>query len=57
MGAGYGGRHRHAAQGTETSSGGWRVAGVGDVQVDGVLCWESMWGVGVIDRWYSDNHY
>ena len=29
------GRRRHAAQGVETSGGGWKVAGVGDVQVGG----------------------
>ena len=33
--AGNGGRHRLAVRGAETSSRGWRVVGVGDVQMDG----------------------
>ena len=37
-GRGDGSRRRHTAQGTETSGRGWRVAGVGVVQVDGALC-------------------
>ena len=45
--AGNGGKHRHAAQGAETSGGGWRVAGVGEVQVDDVPRQERRWGAGV----------
>ena len=36
-----GGRRRHAERGAELSGGGWRVAGVDDVQVDGVSRRES----------------
>ena len=35
-----GGRHRDMTRGADTSGGGWRVAGVGDVQVDGAPRWE-----------------
>ena len=52
-----GGRCGHAARGTETSNGGRRVVGVGDVQVDGVPRRESMWGSGAIERCYGDNRY
>ena len=45
-----GGRVRHAAQGTETSSGGGQVEGVGDVQVDGVLLQERRKGKGATER-------
>ena len=31
---GNGGRRKHEAKGAESSGGGWRVAGVDDVQVD-----------------------
>ena len=31
-----GGRGRNAAWGVEPSGGGWRLVGVGDVQVDGI---------------------
>ena len=44
---GNGGRCRHAAWGVETSSGGWRVAGVGDGQVDDAQLQEMRWGAGV----------
>ena len=41
---GNGSRLRQTAQGAETRSGGWQVAGAGDVQVDGAFRQESMWG-------------
>ena len=47
-------RRRHAAWGAETSSGGWRVTGVGNVQVDGVPRQERRWGVRVLERCYGD---
>ena len=37
-------RRSHAAQGAETSHVGWRVAGVGDVQVVGDSHQERRWG-------------
>ena len=37
-------RRSHAAQGAETSHVGWRVAGVGDVQVVGASHQERRWG-------------
>ena len=46
----YSGRFRHAARGAEKSGRGWRVAGVGDVQVDGVTIRERKWGAGVTDK-------
>ena len=33
--------------GHRSSVGRWRVVGVGNVQVDGVLCQEMRWGGGV----------
>ena len=36
--------------GHRASGGGWRVAGVGDVQVEGVPFWERRWGEGVTKR-------
>ena len=33
--------------GHRASGGGWRLAGVGNIQVDGVLCQEMRWGGGV----------
>ena len=42
---GNGDRLRHAARGTEASSGGWRVAGVGEVQVDNAPFREGVWVV------------
>ena len=41
--AGNSGRSRHVVQVTEMSGGGWRVAGLGKVQVDGVPCRERRW--------------
>ena len=38
------------AQGAETSGGGWRVAGVGVVQVDDPPRRERRWGAGVAER-------
>ena len=32
--AGHGGRCMHAAWGADTSGGGWRLAGVGEVQLE-----------------------
>ena len=40
------GRLRYVAQGAETSSRGWWMAGADDVQVGGVLRWESRWIAG-----------
>ena len=45
-----GGISRHAARGAEMSGGGWRVAGVGNVQVDRVPRQERKWGVGLTER-------
>ena len=36
------------------AGGGWRVAGVGDIQVDGVLHQERRWGAGAMERCYDD---
>ena len=44
------GRRRHAPRGAETSGGGRRVAGAGDVQVGGDLRRERMWGAGENER-------
>ena len=53
---GNGSSSRHAARGTETSDGGWRVAGVGDVQVGGASHWERRWGEGAnIERYTTIN--
>ena len=43
-------RHMHTARGTETIIIIWRLAGVGNVQVDGALHRERRWGAGVIER-------
>ena len=43
--------------GAETRCGGWRVAGAGDVQVDGALRWERRWGVGSSDRGNDNKRY
>ena len=49
---GNGGRRRYAVQCADTSKGGWRVAGAGDVQVGGALYRERSWGAGTnIDRY------
>ena len=55
---GKGGANGHGIQqqtqahnaGHRASGGGWRVAGVGDVQVDGVTIRERKWGAGVTDK-------
>ena len=44
---GHGSRSRHAAQGADTSGGGWRVAGVDEVHVDNIPHQERRWGAGV----------
>ena len=48
-----GDRRRHASQGVETSVGGWRVTGVGNVQVDNALRLERKWGVCDTVRCYN----
>ena len=45
--AGHDGRSRHAALGAETSGRGWRLAGVGNVQVDDVPHQDRRWGARV----------
>ena len=42
-----GSRRRHATRGVDTSGGIWKVAGVGDPQVDGGLRQERWRGAGV----------
>ena len=44
-------------QGVETRGGGWKVAGVGDVQVDGALCRERRGGAGARERGYKEKCY
>ena len=44
-------------RGAETRGRGWRVAGVGDIQVDGNLFMERRWGGGARERGYKDKHY
>ena len=46
---GKGSRCRHAARGAETSNGIWRVASVGDIQVDRAPIRERIWGAGVTE--------
>ena len=54
---GNGGRHRHATQGTETTSGGWWVAGAGDVQVGGASLQERNRVAGATQReGYGNKH-
>ena len=48
------GRHRNAVRGAETSGRGWRVAGVGDVQVDSVLQQERRLRAGVTERCFNN---
>ena len=48
---GNGSRRRQAARGAEMSGGRWRVAGVGDVQVDSALRQERMWGAVVTEKY------
>ena len=45
-----GGRCRPAERGTETSDGGWRMEGVGNVQVGGASRQERRFGGGANDR-------
>ena len=47
------GRHRHAVQGVYTIDGGWWVAGMVNVQVDGVLCWGRRSVVSAMERCYD----
>ena len=42
--------HRHTERGTDTSGGGWRVAGAGDTQVGGASRQDRRSGVGSIER-------
>ena len=51
---GNGSRRRHMMQGSGTSSGGWRVAGAVDVQVDGALLWERRWLSGENQEVFND---
>ena len=53
MDAGNGGRRRHAARGADASGGGWRVAGVGNVQVDGAPHRGRRWVEGATERCYN----
>ena len=48
------GRRRHTARGAETSGGGLRVAGVSNIQVDGVPLWEMRWGTVAMERCYDN---
>ena len=50
MDAGNGVRLRHAVQGAKSSSRGWSMVGVGDVQVDSVLNREIRWGSGTTKK-------
>ena len=43
--------------GSRVSGGGWQVAGVGDIHVDGVPCRERRWGAGVTERCGDDDCY
>ena len=54
---GHGGRCRHAERVAETSGRGWRVAGVGNVQVDGALRQEKGWGSGASKRDSGNGSY
>ena len=51
---GNGGRFSNATRGSETSGGGWRMAGAGNVQVDSAPLWERRWGVGDTERCYKN---
>ena len=46
-------RGRHAVRGAKMRGGGWRVVGMGDVQVDSALYWERRWGAGARERGYK----
>ena len=46
-------RGRHAVQVAETRDRGWRVVGVGGVQVDGALFRERRWVAGERERGYK----
>ena len=50
MNVGHGGRSRNMARGAETISGGWWVAWLVKVQVDGVSHQERRWGAGARER-------
>ena len=45
---------RHAAQGAETCGISWKVAGVGNFQVDVAPLWKRRWGVGETERCGND---
>ena len=53
----HGSRRRHAARGSDTSDGGWRLVRANDVHVDGVLRQERRWGAVSIERFYDDKSY
>ena len=46
----HGSRGRNALRNTETTSGGWRVVGVVEIQVEDVTRQERRWGVVVTAR-------
>ena len=48
-------RHRQMARVIDTIGGRWQVAGVRDVQVEGVLCHERRWRAGVTERCCDKN--
>ena len=43
----------HIERSAEMSNGGWQVAGVGDIQVDGVLIQERSWVAFVTESFYD----
>ena len=51
---GNGGRRRHAARGPGTSSGVWRAAGAGDVQVVRASHWGRKWRKGEKREGFDD---
>ena len=53
-GAGKINSRRRAERSAETSVRGWRVTGVGDVQVDSAPRQERIWGAGATKRCYDD---
>ena len=53
----HGSRRRHAARGSDTINGGWRLLRANDVHVGSVSRKERRWGVGSIERFYDDKSY
>ena len=55
----HGGRSRHDVRDAKMRGGSWRVAGVGEVQVDNVTFQERRWGLGAIyiERLYDNEFY